>query len=257
MITVISPAKKISKDVCAIEGTTTSCIFLNDAKDLALSLKKMEPNELGSLMGISEKLSILNWERYKGWSLPFNGKNSRQAMYAFQGDTYKGLDPDNFSKDDIEFCQSNIRILSGLYGLLRPMDLIMPYRLEMGTKLSNKRGSNLYLYWKKILTKSLNNIFQDSKSKTLINCASVEYFKSIDTNYLEAEVVTPIFKEVRNGVPKIISFFAKNARGAMARFIVKNKIDKPEGILDFNYDGYSFNKKYSTRFQPVFIRQGG
>jgi len=257
MITIISPAKKISKEVCAIEGTATSCVFLDNAKDLASLLKKMDPGELASLMGISENLSILNWERYKGWDLPFNGKNSRQAMYTFQGDTYKGLDPETFSKNDIDFSQKNIRILSGLYGLLRPMDLIMAYRLEMGTPLKNKRGPNLYLYWRNLITKSLNITFQDSKNKTLINCASVEYFKSIDTEDLDAKIITPVFKEFRNGIPKIISFFAKKARGAMARFIVKNRIDKPDGILDFNYDGYSFNKKYSSSDQPVFIRQGG
>ena len=254
MITVISPAKKLSKEVCAIEGTATRCVFLDDAKDLALSLKKLDPSEISSLMGISENLSILNWERYKGWSLPFNANNSRQAMYSFQGDTYKGLDPESFSNDDIEFSQSSVRILSGLYGLLRPMDLIMPYRLEMGTNLSNRRGTNLYSFWKNSITKSLNKIFHDSKNKILINCASVEYFKSIATEDLDADVITPVFKELRNGLPKIISFFAKNARGAMTRFIVKNKIDNPTGILDFNYDGYCYSKKYSTDNEPVFIR---
>ncbi len=255
MITVISPAKKISKVEISNGSVYTNCEFLSETRKLATQLKKMDPAQIGSLMGISESLSLLNWERYKKWRTPFTSENSRQAMYMFEGDTYKGLNANSFSSDDINFSQQKVRILSGLYGLLRPMDLIMPYRLEMGTKLSNDQGPDLYSFWKTKLTNSLNKLFQNSKNRYLINCSSLEYFKSIDLKLLNAKVITPIFKELRNGSPKIVSFFAKNARGAMTRFVVKNKIDRPEGLLDFNLDGYNYNKKLSEPDSPVFLRK--
>ncbi len=255
MVTVISPAKKISKVGGTSGAVFSNCEFLTDTCKLTNKLKKMDPVQLGSLMGISDKLSLLNWERYKKWETPFTADNSRQAMYMFEGDTYKGLNAESFSDDDINFSQQAVRILSGLYGLLRPMDLIMPYRLEMGTKLSNKRGPDLYSFWKSSITKSLNSIFKKSKNRYLVNCSSLEYFKSIDLNSLNAKVVTPIFKELRNGTPKMISFFAKNARGAMTRFIVKNKIDHPEGLLDFDFDGYRYDENLSNPENPVFLRK--
>jgi len=254
MVTVISPAKKISKIETSFDSIYSTCEFLSDTNELAKILKQMDPIQLSELMGISDSLSLLNWERYKKWNTPFTADNSRQAMYMFQGDTYKGLDAENFSDDDIKFSQKAVRILSGLYGILKPMDLIMPYRLEMGTKLSNDRGPDLYSFWKNLITKSLNKMFEKSKSRYLINCSSLEYFKSIELKSLNAEVITPIFKEIRNGSPRIISFYAKNARGAMARFIVKNRINSPEGLLDFNFDGYHYNKEFSKPESPVFTR---
>ena len=255
MVTVISPAKKISKVGSSSGSVFSNCEFLTDSRKLTNQLKKMDPVQLGSLMGISDKLSLLNWERYKKWETPFTADNSRQAMYMFEGDTYKGLDAESFSGDDINFSQQAVRILSGLYGLLKPMDLIMPYRLEMGTKLSNKRGPDLYSFWKNSITESLNSILKNSKNRYLVNCSSLEYFKSIDLNSLNARVVTPIFKELRNGTPKMISFFAKNARGAMTRFIVKNKIDHPEDLLGFDFDGYCYNEDLSSLESPVFLRK--
>tara|TARA_Y100000590_G_scaffold411088_1_gene504765 strand:+ start:288 stop:1103 length:816 start_codon:yes stop_codon:yes gene_type:complete len=255
MITVISPAKKLSKDCKAMDGLQHStCEFLDSASNLVTILKEFEPDRLSDLMSISENLSILNWERFQNWSIPFNADKARQAMYSFIGDTYSGFDIESLPKDDIEFCQNHTRILSGLYGLLRPLDLIMPYRLEMGTRLKHDNGNDLYTYWNKDITRSLNKSLELHQHKAIINCASVEYFKVIDLNKLQATVWTPVFKDVKKGKLRIISFFAKKARGAMARFIVSNKIENPEFLQDFEWDGYKFNNELSNKYSPVFVR---
>ena len=254
MITVLSPAKKLSKECDAHNAASTLPDFLDESKQLVSILKNSEPGDLQSLMGISENLSILNWERYQNWKLPFDKSDSRQAVFSFQGDTYTGLNVELLNENELSFAQSHTRILSGLYGILKPLDLMMPYRLEMGTQLKNKLGKNLYEFWSEKLSSSLSNELKDHKEKTIINCASVEYFKSIDNEGLNASVVTPVFKDIKNGKPRIISFFAKKARGMMARYIIQNQINSPDDILNFDLDGYSYDSSLSSPFEPVFTR---
>ena len=255
MLTVLSPAKKLDSENCVVEGSPHStCSFLDSSDQLVHNLRKLGPETLGKLMNISDNLSILNWERYQNWTIPFKNHNSRQAMYSFKGDTYTGFNAKTLSAEEVLFCQENTRILSGLYGILKPMDLIMPYRLEMGTKLKNTIGNDLYSFWSSSLTKSLNEDLEKHQSKFIINCASVEYFKVINTDELNGTVVSPVFKEMKQGKAKIISFFAKKARGQMARYIVKNKIQDPSEILSFTEDGYSYDSNLSEDNCPVFIR---
>ena len=254
MITLLSPAKKLSGECCAIDYTYSQCSFLNQSQLLVNILKNYDPIDLQELMGISENLSLLNWERYKSWSLPFDPESSRQAAFTFRGDTYLGLDANKLSKKDLQFTQDNTRILSGLYGILRPMDLIMPYRLEMGTKLKIESGTYIHDFWSTLVTEFLNKELKSHNNNIIINCASIEYFKAIDTDTLKADIITPVFKEIRNGQPKVISFFAKRARGAMARYIITNQINDIDGIVSFNLDSYNYNEKLSSRFKPVFTR---
>ena len=254
MITVISPAKKLSNECYAYEADHSQPLYLNRSTELVNQLKSYEPSHLQSLMGISEKLSILNWERFQSWEPSFNSGNSRQAFFTFRGDTYSGLDADTLSSQDLSFSQNHTRILSGLYGVLKPLDLIMPYRLEMGTKLENNSGENLYDFWGNTLTKYLQDELSTHSSKFIINCASVEYFKSIDNGSLKSQVVTPAFKEIKNGKPRIVSFFAKKARGMMARYIIQNQINNIDDIKQFDLGGYSYNSDLSQDFKPVFTR---
>ena len=205
-------------------------------------------------MGISEKLSVLNWERFQSWESSFNSDNSRQAFFTFRGDTYSGLDADTLSSQDLSFSQNHTRILSGLYGVLKPLDLIMPYRLEMGTKIEYKSGKNLYEFWGDMLASDLEKDLAGHESKYLVNCASVEYFKSIDKDALKGKVITPVFKEVKNGKARIVSFFAKKARGMMARYIIQNQINNPNEIKQFDLGGYEYSDELSNTMEPVFIR---
>ena len=254
MITVLSPAKKLSKDCCARTDKFQSPRFINQSKILVEQLKSMDPSDLMSLMGISENLATLNWERMQNWNDVSDQGSSMEALYFFLGDTYAGLDAESFDTKDVEFAQTNTRILSGLYGVLRPLDLMKPYRLEMGTKLNNRLGNSLYDFWNDTLAKSINEELKQHKQQVLINCASVEYFKSIDYPALGAEVITPQFKELRDGKLKMISFFAKKARGMMARYIIKNRIIDKNDILSFNLGGYSYDSSLSTPLEPVFTR---
>ena len=255
MITVLSPAKKLSKD-CFSEGNRFSKpVFLDQSSNLVSILKSYDPPALQSLMGISENLSELNWERFQSWTTNISPDDSRQAVYSFKGDTYTGLDADTLKDSDLDFAQNNIRILSGLYGLLKPLDLMLPYRLEMGTKLENKHGKNLYEFWGDSLSKTLSKELENHKNKIIINCASNEYFKSIDNSSLDADVIDPQFKEIKNGKTRIISFFAKKARGMMARWIIENKITDFEKLSGFNVDGYKYSKAESTATSPVFLRK--
>ena len=254
MLTVLSPAKKLSKECNVHTNQYELPRFLKQSEELVSTLKKMDPNDLMSLMGISENLAILNWERIQNWNKSLKPKNSREAVYSFMGDTYTGLESDSLNNDDLVFAQKHTRILSGLYGVLRPLDLMMPYRLEMGTKLENRSGNNLYDYWGDTLAESINNELEDHKNNIVINCASVEYFRSIDRPVLKADVITPQFKELKDGKMKMISFFAKRARGMMARFIIQNKIKDKEDILAFDLGGYSYDPSISTPFDPVFVR---
>ncbi len=254
MLTVLSPAKKLSKECHVHTDKYELPRFLKQSEELVKILKDMDPNDLMSLMGISENLAILNWERMQNWDNSFKPENSREAVYSFMGDTYTGLESDSLNKNDLVFAQKHTRILSGLYGVLRPLDLMMPYRLEMGTKLENRSGSNLYDYWGDTLAASINNELEDHKNNVVINCASVEYFRSIDRPALKADIITPQFKEIKDGNMKMISFFAKKARGMMARFIIQNKIKDKKDILAFNLGGYSYEPSISTPSNPVFVR---
>ena len=207
-----------------------------------------------SLMGISENLAILNWERMQNWNRSLRPDSSMESAYCFLGDTYTGLDAESLDDNDMDFAQKHTRILSGLYGILRPLDLMMPYRLEMGTKLKNKVGKDLYEYWGDTLSSSISEELSNHQHNVVINCASVEYFRSIDRPSLNAEVITPQFKEYKNGKLKMISFFAKRARGMMARYIIQNKINEGKDILSFNLGGYSYDPSISSPASPVFTR---
>ena len=254
MITLLSPAKKLSPDCFAASYAQTQCMFLEQSQELVNILKKFDLTDLQKVMGISGNLSSLTSKRFKDWELPFSVDSARQAIFSFEGETYVGLSADTLTTRNLEFAQNNIRILSGLYGLLRPMDIIMPYRLEMSTKLKTNKGTSLYDFWGDLISKLLIDELAYHEKKIIINCASVEYFKAVNMKIVEAKVVTPVFKEVRNGKPKIISFFAKKARGAMARYIITNSISDIDGIMSFDLDNYSYDESLSSRYKPVFIR---
>lgn len=255
MITVISPAKTLDFETRAVTDKTSSPEHLKRSKELVEIMREKSPKELSKLMGISPKLAELNVERFQNWKPPFNTNNAKQAILAFKGDVYMGLDAESFSQRDFNFAQKNLRILSGLYGLLRPLDLIQPYRLEMGTKLSNKRGKDLYQFWNDELSRALADELAGHRNKTLINLASNEYFKALDPASLPGNLITPVFKDYNKGTYKVLAFFAKKARGQMAAFIVKNRINKPQDLKHFDVDGYRFNENFSTEDQWVFTRK--
>jgi uncharacterized protein len=253
MIVVISPAKKLDFETSAPTKKFTSLKDISMSEQLIRELRKCNPDKISTLMKLSKPLTDLNVKRYKEFKTPFNLDNAKQAMFAFKGDTYVGLDADSFSKKDIDFAQKHLKILSGLYGLVSPLDLIQPYRLEMGTKLPCGENKDLYGFWSDKITKQLNQSLK--KNKVLINCASNEYFKSVNTKLLkETKVITPSFKEKKNGEFKMVGLFAKKARGMMSRFIIQNEIQSPKDILAFNHDGYKYNKKLSSEENPVFTR---
>ena len=255
MISVVSPAKSLNFDNSCSIKMFSQCYFLKDSQILVNDLKKYTPRQISDLMKISEKLGTLNANRYNNWSLPFNEDNAKQAAFAFQGDVYQGLKIDSFSQDDLIYAQDHFRILSGLYGLLKPLDLIQAYRLEMGASFKNKRGKNLYEFWNSILTEHLNKELELSKSLYLLNLASNEYYKVIQPKTLNTTVITPIFKDWKNGQYKIISFFAKKARGMMAAYQLKNKINNPEDLKGFDTAGYTYNDDMSQGNQLVFTRK--
>tara|TARA_R110002073_G_scaffold178597_2_gene337043 strand:- start:2846 stop:3643 length:798 start_codon:yes stop_codon:yes gene_type:complete len=254
MIIVISPAKTLDFETPATTQKHTLPAFLDYSAELIDQLKKLEPDKLGELMSISPKLATLNSNRYYAWSLPFTMENAKQSLLAFKGDVYTGLDAGSLSKTEITFAQKHLRILSGLYGVLRPLDLIQAYRLEMGSQFNNHRGKNLYEFWGDTITESINQDLKKQQDDTLINLASNEYFKSIRANRLNTRIITPIFKDKKNGTYKIISFFAKKARGLMSRFIIQNKLTNPEDIKAFDLAGYRFNKNASTHDKWLFTR---
>ncbi len=255
MIIVISPAKTLDFETPAQVAQFTIPDFLDDSAVLINQLKTLEPDQIGQLMSISSKLATLNSNRYYEWTRPFSLKNAKQAMYAFKGDVYTGLDAETLGLQDVDFAQNHLRVLSGLYGILRPLDLMQPYRLEMGTQLKNARGNNLYAFWGEVLTDAINRELQMQQSDTLINLASNEYFKSLKTDKLNAKVITPVFKDQKNGVYKIISFFAKKARGLMSRYIIQNQLAFPEGIKQFDVAGYRFNEAESNASEWIFMRE--
>ena len=255
MIALIAPAKRLDYDSDLSVKDFSVAEHLKESKELIKELQKKSPEDLSSLMGLSVNLSMLNFERNMNWQVPKKPSNEvRQAIFAFKGDVYVGLDSETLSKSDIKYAQKNLAILSGLYGLLKPLDLMYPYRLEMGTKMKNEKGKNLYEFWGNKITESINVLAKKNNSKGIINLASVEYFTSVKTENLDLPVYSPVFKDFKNGKYKIISFFAKKARGSMARFVIQNKIKKPEDLNKFNLDGYKYSKKDSSEYSPVFLR---
>ena len=253
-VTVISPAKKLNFNADSPIKAFSQCDFLDESKKLVDEAKDYSFDDIMKLMRVSENIANLTVQRFQEWKLPFDDQNAKQAALAFNGDTYAGLEADTFSKDDFDYSQNHLRILSGLYGLLRPLDLIQAYRLEMGTKIENKSGKNLYEFWGDMLASDLEKDLAGHESKYLVNCASVEYFKSIDKDTLKGKVVTPVFKEVKNGKARIVSFFAKKARGMMARYIIQNQINNPDEIKQFDLGGYEYSDELSNTMEPVFIR---
>ena len=255
MIVLIAPAKRLDYDSDLSVEDFSIAEHLKESKKLIKELQKKSPEDLSSLMGLSENLSMLNFERNMNWQVPKKPSNEvRQAIFAFKGDVYVGLDSETLSKSDIKYAQKNLAILSGLYGLLKPLDLMYPYRLEMGTKMKNEKGKNLYEFWGNKITTSINALAKKNNSKGIINLASVEYFTSVKTENLDLPVYSPVFKDFKNGKYKIISFFAKKARGSMARFVIQNKIKNPADLNKFNLDGYKYSKKDSSEYSPVFLR---
>jgi len=254
MLIVISPAKSLDFETLPKTQHYTMPDMLEESEKLVGRLRKMKPEDLSDLMGISANLGQLNYERYQTWSLPFTPENAKQAVLAFNGDVYQGLDANSLDEDQLLLLQDKLRILSGLYGVLRPLDLVQPYRLEMGTKLKYQRSEDLYAFWKNKITTSVKDAITESGSNVLLNLASNEYYKSIDSKKLGAEIVTPAFKDLKNGKYKMISFYAKKARGLMTRFVVENDIKKVEDLQAFDSEGYVFNPRLSKARAPVFTR---
>lgn len=255
MLLVVSPAKTLDFETKPKTSLHSEPAFLDDSQELIEQLKKFKAQDVTDLMGVSQKIAELNVERFNSWSLPFTEENAKQAILAFKGDVYTGLDAESMKLNDFKFAQKHLRILSGLYGLLRPMDLMQPYRLEMGKKLANKRGKNLYEFWGEKITDAINAQLKTLKSDVLVNLASNEYFKSIKPKLLNAEIITPAFKDYKNGDYKMISFFAKKARGALSRYVIDNRITDPEEMKNFDVDGYKFNSKFSKDNSWVFTRK--
>lgn len=249
---VISPAKSLDFDSPVTTNEFTQPIFLKEAQKLNEVLKSKSPKDLSKLMSISDKLGELNWQRNQDWHLPFTSKNAKQAVFAFTGDVYIGLDVSTIPQNHLKSLQQKLRILSGQYGLLKPLDLMQPYRLEMGTKLKVGKASNLYQFWGGKITEALKS--EMTENEVLVNLASNEYFKAIQTKELPNPVITPVFKDFKNGQLKMISFFAKKARGLMVRYIIDNSIERVEDLKGFNYEGYSFDSNLSSSKELVFTR---
>ncbi len=254
MLIVLSPAKTLDLDTPASTEKFTQPDFIKQSTALIKCLKTYSPVEISSLMRISDSLAVLNANRYASWTPKFTQKNAKQAILTFNGDVYDGLNAPSLNSKQIDYLQSHLRILSGLYGLLRPLDLIQAYRLEMGTKLATPQGKDLYAFWGTSITETLNAAMLEKKSKILINLASEEYFKSVKPALLAGSVITPVFEDWKNGRYKIISFFAKRARGLMARYAALHQIKNPEKLKAFNLDGYSFHAEDSNERSWIFRR---
>ena len=254
MLTLLSPAKTLDFSAAPKGLPTTEPRFEKDIAVLMKRCKRLGVRTLRNLMDLSQPLAELNRQRFQEMSLPFTPDNAKPSVLAFQGDVYKGLDAASLSRRDLRWAQDHLRILSGFYGLLRPLDLIQPYRLEMGTRLGNTRGKNLYAFWGNRLADSLNAELAESPEATVLSLASNEYVKAVPAKRLEPHLVTADFKEIRDGKPRTISFFAKRARGLMARFVVRHRIDDPEGLKDFADEGYGFRPDLSAGDRLVFAR---
>jgi cytoplasmic iron level regulating protein YaaA (DUF328/UPF0246 family) len=255
MLILISPAKKLDYDTAPTTDTFTQPQFLDHSQVLIDQLKAYAPHEIASLMKLSDKLAVLNAERYDAFNTPFSTDNAKQSVLAFKGDVYEGMQADSMDQTSLEYAQKHLRILSGLYGVLRPLDLMQAYRLEMGTKLENARGKDLYAFWGDVITDKINADLAESGNDLIVNLASNEYFKSVKKKNLQGRLVTPAFKDWKNDQYKMISFYAKKARGMMTRYIIDNQIETYEGLLGFDSAGYAYNEAMSKENEPVFIRK--
>lgn len=254
MLTVLSPAKTLDYESPSITDQTSKPQFMDQSALLVDDARTLAPDDIRSLMGVSEAIASLNHERFMNWEPESTTANAKQAILAFKGDVYTGLEAETMSADDLDFAQSHLRILSGLYGLLRPLDLMQPYRLEMGLKFSNQRGKNLYEFWGERITDAINADLASAGTETLVNLASNEYFKAVKTKSLNADIITPQFKDLKNGQYKMISFFAKKARGVMARYIIDNQLTDPDQLKSFTGSGYYFSAEQSSENNLVFLR---
>ncbi len=252
MLVVISPAKRL--DWAERNVTETEPAFQDDAIRLSKTARNLTLGDLKKLMDLSDDLARLNRDRYRAFSDAPDTCDTRPAALAFAGDTYQGLEAASLDTDEMDWAQDHLRILSGLYGVLRPLDAIQAYRLEMGSRLKTRRGKNLYEYWRDQLSKALNAQTQQVNSDVLVNCASQEYFGAVDLKALKLRVITPVFMEDKGGTPKIVSFFAKKARGAMARYVIQHRLTDPAGLLEFDSGGYEYRPDLSQQDKPVFVR---
>lgn len=255
MLIVLSPAKTLDYETPPKTRKSSQPALLEQSASLVEDARQLSPDQIGKLMGISDKLAALNHERFMNWGLPFTPENARQSVLAFKGDVYTGLDAETMKAADFDYAQKHLRILSGLYGVLRPLDLMQPYRLEMGLKFRNRGGKDLYTFWGDAITQSLNEQLAALKSEVLVNLASNEYFRAVKPRTLHADVITPVFKDLKNGKYRVISFFAKKARGQMARYAIDHRLKDVEGLKTFRGDGYRFNRAASTAREWVFTRE--
>lgn len=255
MFFVLSPAKNLNEKAPAPVKEFTQPYLLAEAEILMRQLRELAPQQIAELMHVSDKIALLNAERNAEWHTPFTPDNAKQAVFMFNGDVYEGIAADTLKPEQIQYLQQHVRLLSGLYGVLRPLDLMQPYRLEMGTTFTNTRGKNLYEFWGNIITDLLNDTLAQAGSDTLVNLASQEYFKSVNTKNLKARLITPVFKDEKNGKYKIISFYAKRARGLMVRYAAEHNITAPEMLKNFDYEGYAFNEAASNESEWVFMRE--
>lgn len=254
MLMVISPAKTLDYDTPPTTKRFTQPEHLDHAQQLIDQLRDLSPQQISELMHLSDKLASLNVARYGSWTPDFTPDNAKQALLAFKGDVYTGLNASDFSEQDFDYAQKHLRMLSGLYGILRPLDLMQPYRLEMGTKLANVRGKDLYAFWGERISTWLNDSLAAQGDDVLLNLASNEYFGAVKRNALNARVIDVDFKDMKNGQYKIISFYAKKARGLMTRYVIKERIERPEQLKNFNYDGYRYSPDDSSTDHLVFLR---
>lgn len=254
MIILLSPAKTLDFSCNNPSIGLTYPHFEDKANRIASALRKLNVDELGKLLGISAKLAQLNFDRFQHWGTPASLEGRRPAILAYKGDVYEGLQADTMTVSDLQFAQQHLRILSGLYGILRPLDLIQPYRLEMGTGLSIGKAKDLYVYWKKHITLALQDELQTHQQQVIINLASQEYAKSVEFKQLNIRLITPEFKDMNHGEYKMISFFAKRARGLMASWIIRNQLADPEALISFSAEGYTYNPRLSSPSKPVYTR---
>ena len=254
MLMVISPAKTLDYDTPPTTKRFTQPEHLDHAQKLIDQLRDQSPQQISELMHLSDKLAALNVARFGSWTAEFTPDNAKQALLAFKGDVYTGLNASDFSEQDFDFAQQHLRMLSGLYGVLRPLDLMQPYRLEMGTKLVNPRGKDLYAFWGDRISNWLNEALSAQDDNILLNLASNEYFGAVKRNALSAQVINVDFKDMKNGQYKIISFYAKKARGLMSRYVIKERIERPDQLKEFAYDGYRYSPDESSPDHLVFLR---
>jgi len=255
MLIFLSPAKSLDYKTPPQVASFTQPAFLKQSETLIKQLRKLSPADIAKLMDLSDPLALLNFNRYADWKLPLTPENAKQAVLAFDGDVYDGLNAKTLAADDLDFAQQHVRILSGLYGILKPLDLMQPYRLEMGTKFANKAGKNLYEFWGERLLKAINAELGEMSRPVAVNLASEEYFKAAIGRKINGKLIQPVFEDWKNGQYKIISFYAKRARGLMTRYAVLNRLNDPEGLKDFDDDGYSFAPEVSEDTTWVFRRR--